>query len=142
MRLMVEISQHIYISEKELKFVFARASGPGGQNVNKVNTKVTLLFDVDTSPSLSQEQKAKIRNRLSTRISRGGVLRVTAMRYRTQKANREDAVERFAKLISFALTEKPHRKKTKASRAARERRFQAKKQRGRVKKSRQKVTSE
>lgn len=139
---MVEISQNIYIPAKELKFVFARASGPGGQNVNKVNTKVTLLFDVDTSPSLSQEQKTKIRNRLSTRISRRGVLRVTAMRYRTQKANREDAVERFAKLISFALTEKPHRKKTKASRAARERRFQAKKQRSRVKQSRQKVTSE
>ncbi|NOR10841.1 MAG: hypothetical protein GQ541_05070 [Desulfovibrionaceae bacterium] len=64
------------------------------------------------------------------------------MRYRSQKANREDAVKRFAELLSFALTEKPHRKKTKASRAARERRFQAKKQRSRIKQSRQKVTSE
>ncbi|MCK5195085.1 MAG: aminoacyl-tRNA hydrolase [Desulfobulbaceae bacterium] len=139
---MVEISQNIYIPEKELKFVFARASGPGGQNVNKVNTKVTLLFDVVSSPSLTEEQKTKIRNRLSTRISRGGVLRVAAMRYRSQKANREDAVKRFAELLSFALTEKPHRKKTKASRAARERRFQAKKQRSRIKQSRQKVTTE
>lgn len=142
MGLMVEINQYIDISEKELKFVFARASGPGGQNVNKVNTKATLLFDIVRSPSLSDEQKVKIRNRLSTRISKEGVLRVTAMRYRTQRANREDAVRRFAELLSFALTEKPHRKKTKASRSARERRVKAKKQRSRVKLSRQKVTSE
>ena len=139
---MVEINQNMYIPEKELKFVFARASGPGGQNVNKVNTKVTLLFDVVRSPSLTDEQKAKIRNRLTNRISNEGVLRVTAMRYRTQKANREDAVKRFVELLSSALTEKPHRKKTKASRSSRERRFKAKKQRSRVKQSRQKVTSE
>jgi ribosome-associated protein len=142
MGLMVEINQNMYIPEKELKFVFARASGPGGQNVNKVNTKVTLLFDVVRSPSLTDEQKAKIRNRLTNRISNEGVLRVTAMRYRTQKANREDAVKRFVELLSSALTEKPHRKKTKASRSSRERRFKAKKQRSRVKQSRQKVTSE
>jgi len=93
---MVEINENLHIPEKELKFVFARASGPGGQNVNKVNTKVTLLFDIVKSPSLTDVQKIKIRNRLSNRISNEGVLRVTAMRYRTQKANREDAVKRFA----------------------------------------------
>lgn len=139
---MIEINNRLQIPEKELTLVFARSSGPGGQNVNKVNTKVTLLFDVVSSPSLTEEQKTKIKNRLSTRISKGGVLRVAAMRYRSQKANREDAVKRFAELLAFALTEKQYRKKTKASRAARERRFQKKKQRGRVKQSRQKVTSE
>jgi len=139
---MVEVNQNLSIPETELKFVFARASGPGGQNVNKVNTKVTLFFDIVKSPSLIDEQKAKIRNRLTNRISNEGVLRVTAMRYRTQKANREDAVKRFVELLSSALTEKPHRKKTKASRSSRERRFKAKKQRSRVKQSRQKVTSE
>lgn len=139
---MIEVNQHIHIPEKELKFVFARASGPGGQNVNKVNTKVTLLFDVDTSPSLSPVQKSKIKRRLAGRVSKGGMLRITSMRHRSQKANREDAVNRFAQLLSFALKEKAYRKKTKVSRSSRERRFQAKKQRSNVKKLRKKVRSE
>ena len=139
---MVELNQHIHIPEKELKFVFARASGPGGQNVNKVNTKVTLLFDVDSSPSLSLEQKTKIKRRLAGRVSRAGILRITSVRHRSQKSNREDAVKRFAQLLSFALKEKADRKKTKVSRASRERRFQAKKHRGSVKQLRKKVGSE
>jgi ribosome-associated protein len=139
---MIAVNRHVQIPEKELVFIFSRAGGPGGQNVNKVNTKVTLLFDVAGSPSLTEEQKAKILNRLSTRISRGGVLRVSAMRYRTQKANREDAVMRFVELVSRALKEKPRRKKTKVSRSAKKRRLREKKQRSMVKQSRQKVTSE
>lgn len=139
---MVEINQYIHIPEKELRFVFARASGPGGQNVNKVNTKVTLLFDVDNSPSLSLEQKGKIKRRLAGRVSRGGILRVTSVRYRSQKSNREDAVKRFSQLLSFAFKEKAGRKKTKVSRASRERRFRAKKHRSSVKQLRKKVRSE
>ena len=136
---MVEVNANLDIPEKELKFAFARSGGPGGQNVNKVNTKATLFFDVDASPSLSDVQKEKIKRRLPGRISKEGILKVTSVRYRSQKANREDAVKRFALLISFALHEKTVRKKTKVSRGAKERRFQAKKRRGNVKQLRKKI---
>ena len=136
------IDRFIHIPGKELRFVFARAGGSGGQHVNKVNTKVTLLFDVISSQSLTLEQKQRIKSRLPGRVNRAGVLRVTSTRYRSQKANRDDAIERFAHLISFALKEKKNRKKTRISVSSREKRFQTKRHRSTVKQLRKKVQME
>src|SRR5215475_13463468 len=95
----IEIDGEIALPEEELTFATSRSGGPGGQNVNKLETRVTLRFDLAGSPSLSPEQKARLRERLATRITKAGVLQVTAQRHRTQAANREAAVERFAELL-------------------------------------------
>jgi ribosome-associated protein len=133
---MVEINEHLTIPDEELSFEFSRSGGPGGQNVNKVSTKVTLLFDVSVSPSLTGEQRSRILNHLRTRITKAGVLRVTSQRHRTQRANREAAVERFTELIREALRPRRPRRTTRAPRAATERRIQQKKRRGELKRRR------
>ena len=130
---MLEISPGVAIADGELTFTASRSGGPGGQNVNKVATRVTLMFDLARSPCLSSEQKARIRERLATRISRDGVLRVVAQRHRTQAANRRATVERFVELLRRALAEEAPRRPTRPSRAARERRVEEKKRRGRRK---------
>ncbi len=135
---MIRINHRLEIPERELKFTFSRSSGPGGQNVNKVSTKVTLRFDINRTRSLSEEQKSRIKRRLASRISRSGVLRVTAGYHRTQKANREAAVKRFAQLLASALATNPPRKRTVISRAAKERRLKAKRHRSRIKQARSK----
>jgi ribosome-associated protein len=133
---MVEINEHLVIPDEELSFEFSRSGGPGGQNVNKVSTKATLLFDVSASPSLTDEQRMRIESRLRTRITKAGVLRVTSQKHRTQRANREAAVERFADLLREALRPRRPRRKTRAPRAAAERRIQEKKHRGELKRRR------
>lgn len=127
---MIEITRQLSIPDEELRFTFSRSGGPGGQNVNKVSTRATLWFDVAGSASLTEEQREKIIRRLGNRVSREGVLQVAAAQFRTQGANREDALRRFAALIAGALYEKPRRKKTGVPRRAREARLQAKKRRG------------
>ena len=139
---MIIISKNLKIPEAELIFIFSRAGGPGGQNVNKLSTKATLLYNVHESNSLSDSQKEKIKTRLATRINKNGILRVVAMRYRTQGANRDDAIERFAKLLKTALADQAPRKKTKATRASKEKRLHEKKQRGMIKQSRGRVGSD
>ncbi len=124
---MITISPELTIPEAELTFTAARSGGPGGQNVNKVNSKVSIEFHVATSAVLSDEQKAKIAERLRARINNDGVLRVTSQKHRTQLANREDAIARFADLIRVAFVEQKKRKQTKVSRGAIERRLQGKK---------------
>jgi len=133
---MIVINARLTIPEEEVRFTFSRSGGPGGQNVNKVNTRVTLWFDLEASPSLTLEQKDRIRRRLAPRINKNGVLRVDASGFRTQLANREDALNRFVSLMAGALKEKRKRKKTKIPKGVKERRLQAKKQRGLVKKAR------
>lgn len=133
---MLEIAPGLAIPEGELRFTASRSGGPGGQNVNKVATRVTLIFDAGGSPSLSPDQKACIRERLATRISRDGVLRVVSQRHRTQAANRKAAVERFVELLRVALAEEPPRVPTRPTRVARERRVASKKLRARVKEAR------
>jgi ribosome-associated protein len=132
----IEIADGLSLSEEELTFATSRSGGPGGQNVNKLETRVTLRFDLASSPSLSEEQKARLRERLATRITRSGVLHVTAQKHRTQGANREAAQERFAELLREALREETPRKKTRIPRAVSRRRVDEKKRRGQRKQER------
>lgn len=127
------LTDGISIGEAELRFTTARSGGPGGQNVNKVETRVTVLFDLDGSPSLSPDQKRLVRERLPNRISKSGVLRVVCQRYRSQAANRESAVARLAELLRSALAVAPERHETRPTRQGRERRLAGKKHRSRVK---------
>ena len=133
---MIEVNSRLSLPDDEIRFTFSRASGPGGQNVNKLNSRAILWFDVENSPTLTSYQKLKIRQRLARRISKDGVLQIAAERYRTQKANKEDALQRFTELLAAALVVKKVRKKTRITNAARERRLQAKKRRGGLKASR------
>ncbi len=133
---MIEITPSLAIEENEIQFDFIRSSGPGGQNVNKVATAVQLRFDVGNSPSLPGDVRTRLIRLAGRRITQDGILIIEARQFRTQEQNREDAIERLVELIRKA-TEKPRpRKKTKPSLAAKERRIESKKQRGRVKKLR------
>jgi ribosome-associated protein len=133
---MIQIVDDISIPEDELVFKASRSGGPGGQNVNKVNTRVTLFFDVANCENLSGTQKRRIFTRLATRIDKNGVLRVVSQKYRTQKANRRVAVERLQQLLADALKIRPARKKTRIPYAAKQRRLEEKKRRSLLKQQR------
>jgi ribosome-associated protein len=133
---MVHIMEDLEIPDGELTFTTSRSGGPGGQNVNKVNTRVTLLFDIAGSPSLSDQQRALVHERLSGRINREGVLRVVSQRHRTQLANRETTVQRFARLLREALTEAPARVPVDVPKALDHKRLEEKRRRGRLKRER------
>ena len=124
------ITSRVTIPLAELSFIAARSGGPGGQHVNTTSTKVTLLFDLDASPSLTEYDKARIREALEGRIGKDGVLRVVSQSTRSQFANREIALERFAVLLRAALTPVAPRKKTRVSLAAKRRRVDDKKRQG------------
>ncbi|MFZ0930286.1 MAG: alternative ribosome rescue aminoacyl-tRNA hydrolase ArfB [Syntrophobacteraceae bacterium] len=125
---MMKITDHISIPEEELSFTASHSSGPGGQNVNKVSSRVTLWFDVVNSPSLSQEQKDLVMRRLENRIGKDGMLRVISQKTRSQVENKELAIERFSELMRDALKQVPMRKKTRVSKGAKLRRLEEKKQ--------------
>lgn len=133
---MIKIKEGVFISEDSLIFRFARSSGPGGQNVNKVNTRVTLLFDVAGCEGFSEIQKRQILERLATRANKDGVIRVASQKYRTQRANRQAAVERLVELLKGALKKKPVRKKTKVPQWAKQKRLEEKKKRSLLKRQR------
>jgi ribosome-associated protein len=133
---MVHVTEGLDIPEAELLFTTSRSSGPGGQNVNKVSTRVTLLFDVEHASSLSERQRTLLRERLPGRIGRDGVLRVVSQRHRTQLANREAAILRFARLVREALAEPPERIPVALPAAATERRLEEKRRRSRIKRER------
>ena len=133
---MIEIDGGILIPEERIDFKFSRSGGPGGQNVNKANTRATLLFDAANCESLTEVQKQQILKRLATRADKNGVVRVVCQRYRTQKANREGAVERLIELLNEALKKRAVRKKTSAPAYARQRRLEKKRRRGVLKKER------
>jgi ribosome-associated protein len=134
--MMMDTGEEVLIPESELVFQTSRSGGPGGQNVNKLNTRVTVLFDVAGSPSLSDSQKEQIRRRLATRVDKTGVLHVVSQKYRSQEANRRAAVERMQQLVQEALKPEPIRRKTRVPVAARERRLREKKQRSERKRQR------
>jgi len=135
---MVNITESLIIPDDELEFSASRSSGPGGQNVNKVSTCVTLRFDVAGSPSLNNWQRTRIMTKLANRITKDGALLVTAQDTRSQSANKELATQRFATLLLGALKQDPPRKKTRPTLAAKQRRITAKKQRAGTKQSRSK----
>ncbi|MHC4337144.1 MAG: alternative ribosome rescue aminoacyl-tRNA hydrolase ArfB [Planctomycetota bacterium] len=133
---MIEINKNISIRENELVFKFSRSGGPGGQNVNKLNTRATLFFDVANASGIHDEQKRRILQRLATRTDKNGVIRVVSQKYRTQKANRRVAVERLAELLREALKNKPVRRKTKVPKWSKQRRLEEKKRRSTLKRQR------
>ena len=133
---MIETANHTAIPEKELIYKASRSGGPGGQNVNKVNTRITLSFSVRDSASLSDDQKSRLLSKLAGRLDREGVLRIVSQKFRTQEANRRSAAERLRQLLAEALKPTPIRKKTKAPAGAHERRLFRKRQRGAVKRQR------
>lgn len=134
---MIEIAPDVKIDERELEFEFIRASGPGGQNVNKAATAVQLRFDVRRSASLTEEAKRRLIKTAGKRVSREGVLVIEAKSFRTQEKNREDALARFAALLRRSLQRRKPRLKTKPTQRSREKRMESKKRRGEIKKSRQ-----
>ena len=133
---MIEIKNGITISEDSFVYRASRSGGPGGQNVNKVNTRITLFFDVAGCETLTEEQKRLILTRLKTRASKAGVLRVVSQRFRTQKANRDAATKRLIELLQQALTKKRVRKKTRVPARAKQKRLDEKKRRSTLKKLR------
>ena len=136
---MLEVTPTIVIPDHELDERFVRASGPGGQNVNKVATAVELRFNVAAS-SLADDVKARLRRLAGKRMSTDGVLLIDSREHRTQARNREAARARLITLLQQAATRPRPRKKTKPTKAARERRLVAKVQRARVKAQRGRVS--
>lgn len=132
----VKITDRLFIPEDELFFTASRSSGAGGQNVNKVSTRITLWFDVFKSPSLSEEEKRMIFDKWPTRINKAGWLWVNAQQTRSQASNRELALQRFIELLAQALIQPRFRKKTRIPRRVQEERIAEKKRRGRLKANR------
>jgi len=132
----VQIRGDLEIPAAELSFQRSRSSGPGGQNVNKVESRITLLFDVGASQQLSADQRNRLLEVLATRINRKGVLRVTSSRHRTQAANLRAATERFADLLRNALETSPERKPTRPTRTSKKKRLGSKRHRSRLKRQR------
>ena len=130
---MIRVTPDIEIDEREIEENFVRASGPGGQNVNKLSTAVQLRFDVRRSPSLAAEVRTRLERLAGSRLTRDGVLVLTAQSHRTQGRNRQDALDRLVDLIRRAAVRPVKRRPTKPTRASRERRIEGKKRRGGVK---------
>ncbi len=133
---MIRITETMAIGEDEVKEEFIRASGPGGQNVNKVATAVQLRFDVALSPSLPEEVRKRLIRLSGRRITKEGILIIEARRFRTQEGNRRDALNRLLELLRRAAQDPKPRLKTKPSAASRERRLEAKRRRSEVKRQR------
>jgi ribosome-associated protein len=133
---MVQVTPDLEIPDEELVFTTSRSGGRGGQNVNKVSTRVTLRFDVENSPSLSSEMRSRLREQLAGRINRQGVLRVTSQRHRSQHANKEAVVRRFAALLREALEQPPARVPTEVPAEAEARRLEEKRRRSQTKRER------
>ena len=137
---MLEVSPTLTIDDSELEERFVRASGPGGQNVNKVATAVELRFDAANSLKISDDVRERLRAIAGTRMTSEGVLVIDARRHRTQAQNREDARKRLADLLRQALVKPKRRRKTKPSKASVEKRVQSKKRRGDTKRRRGRVS--
>jgi ribosome-associated protein len=134
--MLIRINKYITIRESELVFNFIRASGPGGQNVNKVATAVQLRFDLASSDSLSEDVKIKLKSIAGRKVTKDGVLIIEARRFRTQEKNRQDAIERLITLIDKSSQRRKHRIKTNPSPASNQKRIEGKKRLSEKKKMR------
>ncbi len=133
---MIRLTSRLALDERELEFHFIRAAGPGGQNVNKVATAVQLRFDLARSPSLPEPVRRRLARLAGRRLTGGGVLVIEARRFRSQERNRQDALQRLTVLLREAARAPKTRRPTGPTRAARERRLEAKKRRGGLKRDR------
>jgi ribosome-associated protein len=133
---MIPVTPQIALDESEISETFVRASGPGGQNVNKVATAVQLRFDARHSPSLPDPVRERLERLAGSRLTKDGVIVISADRYRTQERNRADALDRLVALIRRAAEARKPRRPTRPSAASKERRLKAKSERGAVKKLR------
>jgi ribosome-associated protein len=133
---MLHVTDTIAIDDSELEERFVRASGPGGQNVNKVASAVELRFDASRSAALDDEVRERLKRIAGSRMTAEGVILIDARRFRTQAKNREDARERLAELIRAALVRPKRRRKTRPTTASRERRIESKRRRAQTKRGR------
>lgn len=136
---MIQVTPTIAIDESEIQQEFVRASGPGGQNVNRVATAVQLRFDVSNSPSLPYEIREKLLSLAGRRITKEGVLVIDARRFRTQGANRQDAMERLVGLIRKAAQKRQIRRKTRPTLGSKMRRLEAKRRHAKAKRLRSQI---
>jgi ribosome-associated protein len=136
---MIRITSQLAIGENEIELQFIRASGPGGQNVNKVSTAVQLRFDVAHSPSLPEDVRARLMKLAGNRLTNEGELLIEAKRHRTQERNRQDAIARLVELIRHATERPKPRIATKPTKASKKRRLETKRQRSETKQTRGRV---
>jgi ribosome-associated protein len=139
---MIEITDDLSIPEGEVTFSASQSSGPGGQHVNKVHTRMTLRFDVLDSPSLTETQRALISQKLASRINRVGLLQLHSQAHRSQSRNRQELLERFVMLLQEALHVEKTRRATRPSRTARRKRVEQKRVQGSLKKGRRRDYSD
>jgi ribosome-associated protein len=140
--MLIPINCHLFLDDGEIEESFVRASGPGGQNVNKVSSAVQIRFDLSGSRSLPEDLRERLARLAGRRLTRDGVIVIIAQRYRTQERNRQDALERLIALVRRAAVPPAPRRPTRPSRAAKERRLQAKARRATVKQQRRPAPDE
>jgi ribosome-associated protein len=138
---MIRVTDSISIDESELDESFIRASGPGGQHVNKTETAVQLRFDIRRSPSLPNDVAVRLMKLAGSRLTQDGVIVITAQNERSQKRNREEALARLVGLIREAAVRPVPRRATKPTKASKQKRIETKKRRGGIKTLRQKKPS-